>query len=391
MAGNGLNRSFMNDSLENGDWKASARASPSPDTSPTAVAPESKNGATDYSAFGEEGSLYLGLFPNNVVNLLQDESAWRNRVSGIGMMTEAISAATVDTSALETNLGLVVDLLMGPIGDSHFKVVQAGLELLPALVAKVGDSLLPYLSKLIRGILVKMGSNKYVIKQAGMCALRDLMVRLQPETVIGEIAFVGFRHKTSRVREEAINAVTMALLSFPKDSFDPLLLLRDLCPCLSDSKPRVREAAFEAAALLCEMLHHSILKIALTTIANSGKPSNGGVSLMEAFQARLFRHLLPRLNADGIVEHAIPVSSSKSPHSFSGADVEWVLMTGRRADGGTTISDVPAPPPPQVCDTVRHPSLTQSTGLCWSAGKRVFWEKESRERPDTPPALLVVW
>jgi len=163
MASNGLEHSMLNDSLEIGEWRATA-----------SVAPETRNGGTDYSAFSENGALYLGLFPHYVVNMLQDKSSWKNRASGIGEIQSTISSVQ-DSSTLEANLPMIVNLVTVPLGDANFKVAQTGLELVGCLVLKVGRGLTPYLPVLVPRILAKMGSNKYAIRQAGMKVLMQLM------------------------------------------------------------------------------------------------------------------------------------------------------------------------------------------------------------------------
>lgn len=128
MASPGLNRSFMDDSLENGEWRAAA-----------AVGPETLNGDANYFAFSGESELHLGLFPHYVVNLLQDKSSWKNRVSGIDKIRSVIDGVQ-DSTVLESNLAMIVELVTGPLGDTHFKVAQTGLQLVESLVSQVGEA-----------------------------------------------------------------------------------------------------------------------------------------------------------------------------------------------------------------------------------------------------------
>ena len=384
MADDGQNHSFMNDSLElsGGGRKSSPAAS-------VAVAPEDKNGDTDYFAFSEEeDGLYLGLFPQYVVNLLQDKSNWKNRATGIGKIQSVISDIR-DSSVLESNLALVVELITAPLSDPHFKVAQTGLELVGCLVVKIGRSISPYLPTLVPGILVKMGSNKFVIKQAGMRVLMQLMHNVGSEKVVSEVVNSGLQHKTSRVREESINVITAALLTFPRTNFHLFMLVRELIPSMADQKQKVRQASLEAIALLCHLMDPSDLKLVVAAVANIERTSEkvvameeaGGNTMMEALHARISRHFLPQLNADGLVDHAVPVASAKAPHSYSGRDVDWILATGgTKSSGG------------QQQEQARKPSLAQSSEQSTfrpyrSAGKKLPWEKDS---PDEPMPVTTV-
>ena len=383
MASNGLEDSMLNDSLEIGEWKAAV-----------SIAPESRNGSTDYLAFSEQDELYLGLFPHCVVDMLHDKSSWNNRASGIAKIRSAISSVR-DSSILEAHLPMVVKLVSVPLGDSHFKVAQTGLELVGCLVSKVGKCLAPYLPSLVPGILAKMGSNKYVIKQAGMNVLMQLMRCCKPQQVVSQVTNYGLQHKTSRVREESINVVIAALLTFPKTDFLLLSLVREIAPCLGDDKQKVRQASLEAIALLSCLIGRVDLREVIAIVANVEKirgletRGDGGVSMMDAFHARLLRQVYPQLNADGLVEHSVSVANVKTPHSYTGSDVEWILASrGSKTSGANTVV---AQQQQQQGVTSKKPPLAQVNGSSVSggstfrpyrsAGKRLPWETEAAEEP----------
>jgi len=388
MASNGLEHSMLNDSLEIGEWRATA-----------SVAPETRNGGTDYSAFSENGALYLGLFPHYVVNMLQDKSSWKNRASGIGEIQSTISSVQ-DSSTLEANLPMIVNLVTIPLGDANFKVAQTGLELVGCLVLKVGRGLTPYLPVLVPRILAKMGSNKYAIRQAGMKVLMQLMRCCKVQQVLSEITDCGLQHTNSRVRGESINVVIAALLTFPKTELPLLPLVKEIAPILGDEKQKVRQASLEAIALLSHLIDRADLKEVVATVANAekvrGRPERGseGVSMMDAFHTRLSRQVYPQLNSDGLVEHAIPVANAKALHSYAGADVDWILASkGSKvpeASGGNTVASVTQGPVPTA---LKKSSMMQANGSSTSgtavfrpyrsAGKRLPWEMEAVEEAAT--------
>lgn len=151
-----------------------------------------------------------------------------------------------------------------------------------------------------------------------------LMRHLRPEQVVREVGSCGLRHKTSRVREESNNIIIAALLTFPKTDFRLFPLVREVSPGLYDSKQKVRQASLEALALLTSMLEQGDLKHIVAAIASVDPTKKAGLegnesTVMKAFQARLSRQTFPRLNQDGLVEHAVRVASGQSAPRVLGA------------------------------------------------------------------------
>lgn len=356
-------KSFMNDSLE--EWDAAV------------VAPEGKNGGTDYLAFSAEDPLHFGLFPSYVLNLLQDKSSWKSRATGVGKLHASLTALR-DTTQLESHLAMTVELVAASVSDSHFKVAQSGLEVAECLVSKVGGSLGAHLHTLVPSVVVRMGSKKYAIKQAGMRVLMRLMHKLRPEQVLSEATNAGLQHKTSRVREETINVVIAALLTFPKSDFHMLSLVQEVAPALNDGKPSVRQACLEAVALLSHLVDRTDLKEVVSSIASVERKGDGKTFAMNAFHTRLSRQLLPTVNSDGLVEHAVAVAGPKPSYSYAGADVDWILGLS----GVKTVTES------SQGGEQGEPGAQSTSGSVFrpyrSAGKRLPWEMKGEEQSGTP-------
>ena len=352
----------------------------------SSVAPETHlNGETDYLAFshGSQEELYLGLFPKYIVNLLQDATNWKNRVSGVTKIQSVVNGIA-DKAVLQKNLPLVLELLSAPMGDSHFKVSQMGLELIECLVKKVGRGIKPHMPSLVKSVMARVGSNKFVLKQAGMRVMMELMVACHPEPVVLEAANFGLGHKTSRVREETINVITAALLTFPSSEFHFNIIIRELCPSMSDSKSKVRQASFEAMTFLCH-LDNSNLKEVVSNMAGSRHSSSESsrqqtmengladneVSLMDAFYTRISRKLLPTLTEAGLVQHGLQVINDKLP-ATTGSDVAWILLAGdNQSKAKTSGTGLDMSGQQQVGESMFRPYR--------SAGKRLPWEKDHTE------------
>lgn len=371
MALNGLERSFMNDSLEDGDWKRSV------------VAPESSfNGDTDFNAFSPtQEELYLGLFPNWMVNMVQDKANWKNRVAGISKIQSVIDSVPDKSLPRNSDLAAMLEFVSSPINDSHFKVNQMALELLESVVKKLGKRIKPHIPNLVSTVLVKMGSNKYLIKQAGMRLMMELMRTNGPELVVREIVNSGVHYKTSRVREESLNTITAALLTFPASEFHLIPLMRDLAPSMTDNKPKVRQASFDVMSVICDRVERTDLKEVVAAVTEIDETK----TVWNAFQIRIARHCLPSLNADGLVEPAIPVANSKVPnhHIEDGLDTDWILYGSKVQSNGTDASKSQQP----SYSNQRKNSLGTSMFRPYrSAGKRLPWELEQTE--ETVSCLL---
>ena len=318
-AENSPKSTFLHDSLELQEW-----------TAPIAITPERNTYEEYMNGLGEDG-MYVGIFPNSMVTLLEDGSDWKNRMTGVAKMNVVLKELH-DLVALESSLHSVVELTLTSLADPHFKVVEMGLELLETAVSRAGHSIVPYLDSIAGSVLDKMGTNKRSLKVAGMKVMRQLMRYAGPQAVVDEVVRSGFGQASSKVREETVNVVTAALLSFPHQQLNVPSLVEDIVPCLGDKKAKVRQASLECVVLLAglmeskEQLQHLISSIANIErkMAAAGLLVPGSVSLMAAFRARLSREQYPSLGVDGLVEHLVSVADVGG-HAFSGPDVDWIL------------------------------------------------------------------
>lgn len=383
MATSGQRHSLLNDSLDTLEWHQAKASTVSPESHP--------NGDVDYSAFSHNGSedICFGLFPGYVVDLMNDKANWKNRTSGITKMQTIINELP-DCSPLYPHLDLILQLATTTLSDSHFKVVQMGLELIACIVARVCNRIRPHLPTLVQSILVRVGSNKYVLKEAGMRVLKELMIAVRPRLVINEIMTFGLHHKTSRVREESLNVISAALLSFPKTEFDLISIVKDIAPSMGDNKSRVRQAALETVAMSCSLVDESDMKQIVVMVAGIQKSNptkycmHNGPSMIDAFQSRLARQAVPQLNAHGLVDHVVIVANTKPPFSKTGSDVSWIMSAGgvKAQPNGDHVKSSEYPEPLSQ-PRQRRPSATNGvTSISRpyrSARKRLPWEVEGED------------
>ena len=340
------------------------------------VAPETNTVRVDYQAFGEE-DLYLGLFPHYVLGQLCDGSNMESKIAAVAVIKKALEQCE-DPSLLQQNLHEVVSLVTRPLSDPNFRIVLTGLDLLNDLISKVGKLLGPYLKELISSYLGKVGSNRYVVKQAGMAVLNHLMEVLKPWPVVMAVASYGLSHKHSRVREETVNIITASLLNFPRGEFDLLWLVQQTAPLLADSKQKVRQACLEEFAVLADRLgKEGLLQQVVSAVVSverglvSNLAADPNLSLMLAFQARIARQMLPQLNQDGLVDHVVNVTSYKGSCELTGSDIDWIMA----AAGKNSLS----PKDSQKVSASGY-AIQAVPGPIRSAGKRLPWDAEPRDQ-----------
>lgn len=332
----------------------------------------SRNGSMDNRTFQEDQGLYLGLFPRGILADLKDQSSLEKRQTAVNVIQHTIQTCK-KKSLLQESLPQLVDLVTTPLNDTNFKIVLIGLQLMRDLIEQVGNLLAPYLTPLVSSYLGKVGSNKYAVKQAGMQVLVQLMRALDPWAVTSTVAVYGLAHKQTKVREETLNVIISSLLSFPAKYFKLGRLVEITVPLLVDSKRRVRQACLETLSVLADRMGRRKTKFIMSMIADmetklSAELEDDNVGLLLAFQTRLARRKLPRLNSDGLVDHVLTVASGHSVEEFTGADVDWILTATKGKSpasrmkntemGGQGATTCPAPGPLK------------------SAGKRLPWDPE---------------
>ena len=385
----GPGNSFLSDSLEasSNNWQRMQSSV----VEPVDYAREEVN----RSAFSAEDKI-LGPFPKYVINLLRDANDWKNRTSGVTKMQSIINGLPSDYS-LEPHLDGILELATSTLNDNHFKVTQLGLELIACIVAKFGNSIRPFFPSLVQGIMSKVGSSKFVLKQAGLQVLKELMVALRPQPVVNEVIKFGLYHKLSKVREESLNVITVSLLTFPKSEFNLSSILKEAIPTMGDSKSRVRQASFEIVALICS-IEPSAVKGTVTEIVSQRDShkckysTQNGLTLMVAFQTRLARGTsgVPKLNENGNVEYSISISNNKAV-AVSGDDVQWILAGGggKSPSSGdvSEVKDGTLSQPIQRKGSLSN-GVASSSRPYRSAGKRLPWEMEGEELVSEPCVYL---
>lgn len=359
------------------------------------VGPESaKTGETDFNAFSlspvEE--VYLEFIPSSVVAMLNDKSNLNNRLEAIGSIERTLKQTLSVLS--DKDLKYVVDLVSISVNDSQSKLSQKGMQVMEYVVNLVGKRLTPYVAGLTPKILTKVSSNKGNLKKAGMSLFKVLMSAIGPMLVLNEIMNSGLRYKTSHVREESINVIISAILHFENGEIQLIPITRELIPSMIDGKAKVRQASFEAVALissrLVNQLDEVVTIIATLHKANERMNKENGLSLMDAYHSRLARNAIPKLDENGLVQYSVPILKA-SQELYSGPDVDWIRAGSTSTGGVATVSgkggtgsnysqvhsNSPSQLPPQSSNILE--SDPPSTFRPYRSASKRPWETENKQ------------
>ena len=154
------------------------------------------------------------------------------------------------------------------------------------LIKKLGALSCQYVEPLAAALSHRLGDSKIVIRQLNSRAFRELMYTATPMPVLEQI-LPCLKHRNSRVREETINVIISALLTFPTTDFDFTTLCDTISPCLADPKRRVRQAALEVFAVLAQLMGVNNLKPLIRAIEMLEPEFGDGP--MNAIKARVAR------------------------------------------------------------------------------------------------------
>ncbi|XP_069493592.1 TOG array regulator of axonemal microtubules protein 1 isoform X2 [Ambystoma mexicanum] len=279
-------------------------------------------------------TLKFGLIPPDLHSILLDQEDYKGRTHAMEELKALVQDYSPDIAPSPNVLGLI-SFLCNLLDDNNFKVVHGALEVLNLLVDNLNQSAEQYLRPVISATVKVLGDNKTVIRQEYMKTYMRLMKVVGPQMVLCFL-LEHIKHKQSRVREEVVNVTIAALLTYPSEDFNLSQLARDIAPSLVDGKRKVRHAALEAFAVLASSMGSS--KTSLLRAVDDVELNEDGDGVMNAVQARLARKTLPKLDAQGLVDYAIPLPSSahgRGTHILPGADTAW-LLSGYRTQSAQT-------------------------------------------------------
>jgi hypothetical protein len=153
---------------------------------------------------------------------------------------------------------------------------------------------------------------------------KHLMQRLPTAAIVLKLLSDDFLQvRSSKFRENALQMVIFALLTFPSTYFDVANCVERTARAALDRKKRVRQAALDVIAVLGQI---SSPKTVTEVVAHVSEFHKDGLMLMAAVKARLARKQLPLVGVEGEVQYALKIPSAMNIGSvvMFGSDVEWI-------------------------------------------------------------------
>ena len=316
--------------------------------------PQQREEQTEQHSYLHLNELRFGLFKSHLV-----ESALEGSHE---MRTQALESMRAIIRETQLNqLMLLLDQmdsfllqLISPSIQEHnlFKVSLIALDIIEILVQRIKTPMTQFLPTIV-SLLAKrfgnyllinyhfidcvlIGDSRAVVRDSVVKVIHHLMYSFPPQDIL-DLLLAQKPSKSPKVREEVVNRVTAAVLTFPRSEFSLAKLCFAVSPMLTDNRRSVRLAALECLSVLAQALGPKQISPLLSAVeAIESTCQLDGLVL--ALQARLARRALPHCNQDGSVRYVL------NPQHFSGwfssnePDLEWVMMATPSSTGGTPPS-----------------------------------------------------
>ncbi|XP_035224209.1 TOG array regulator of axonemal microtubules protein 1-like isoform X2 [Stegodyphus dumicola] len=280
----------------------------------------------------------FGIFQPYITEKIKNDD-WKTRIEAIEHM-KIVIRETPDFCEKISDMDEYMVFLSKLLEDSNFKIVIQTLSIYDLLIDKFRNQMRRFLKTFVTSVLKRLGDSKLVVREHAIRVIHKLMHYIRPTEVLGNL--LQFKDsRNPRLREEIVNRVTAAVLTFPSYNFEFLPLCESVAPLLADIKRRVRLSALECFAALAQAMGPTRL-VPLVTAVDAVEINCDADGLLAAVQARLARRILPRCNEDGAVTYAITLPSSAGTQNRNasawGPDIDWIMA----ASGSSSSSTPPS-------------------------------------------------
>ncbi|KAK8375491.1 hypothetical protein O3P69_008373 [Scylla paramamosain] len=278
-----------------------------------------------------------GVVDAATMNKIRHSEDWKTRADGCEELRGVVKGLE-DPAPLLPHLPHFLQLLDSLFDDNNFRISLTVLDIFRLLLDLLDKAtLLDHLRQLVHAVRKHVGDSKVVVRIENMRVFRRLLQAASPAAVVPILCDALSSHRSSRVREDSLNLIIYALMTFPSYEFDLRRLAERVSVSIADPKRRVRHAALECLAAIAQFLGPAKLGPLMAAVDRVEEEEEAPGAL-EAVQARLARRQLPKVSPDGLIEFSLVVPAPGRHSSLArvkGADVDWV-MAG--AGGGASGS-----------------------------------------------------
>ncbi|XP_077285270.1 CLIP-associating protein isoform X2 [Arctopsyche grandis] len=152
------------------------------------------------------------------------------------------------------DMGLLVDGLLPWVNGGNFKVSQNGLEVLTALINRIGADFSAYTPTVLPHVIDRLGDSKEGVRIAARTALLAIWSSgsLSASTLVARLG-TAFRHKNANMKEEALRCLLCALNEQKSQDLQLKAVTPLVVELLGDPNAAVRDMA---SSTLVEMYKH---------------------------------------------------------------------------------------------------------------------------------------
>lgn len=177
------------------------------------------NGLPMTSVAANSNWFEYGAIDDSIIEKLRDEEDVRVRLSGADELNRAVKTMK-DLTPLLPQMRLFLTFLDSVLeGEINFKMVLLVLETYGVLIDRMRHKVKPHLRSLCSALLRHASNAKIVVRIENYRVIKKLMLVAKPNIVLNNF-FDHLGDKRSMVREDVLNIVMYALLTFPSNEFD---------------------------------------------------------------------------------------------------------------------------------------------------------------------------
>ncbi|CAO1350164.1 unnamed protein product [Diamesa hyperborea] len=242
---------------------------------------------------------------------------WHSRSRALCAIEDALKSSD--------NLAMVqpyLDSLLRSIltAERNTEVIEDQRRLLANLITRLPlENLEDRVTQIVTGMCRQGGAGSNLVAKA-------LMQRLPTASIVLKLLSDDFlQARSSKFRENALQMVIFALMTFPSTYFDIATCVNRTTTAALDRKKRVRQAALDVLAVLGQI---SSPKNVIEVVTDKVEHRKDGMLLIAAVKARLARKQLPLVGTDGEVQYSLKIPSGNGSTNqgviMFGSDVEWI-------------------------------------------------------------------
>ncbi|CAD5121386.1 unnamed protein product [Dimorphilus gyrociliatus] len=283
----------------------------------------------------EEEKLEFGVIPQYIMTKVYNTKSTSIRQTGMEQLFATVSKLDdIGVHCLQPHLMGFISFLHNMLDDPHFKLTMLILDTIGSLVNVLGPKAQHYTRSFVLAFTKRMPDA--LMKISIMKGFITLMHALTPKIVVPFLAD-NLRHKNHKIRQETLNVIIATVLRFPSNDLNLGGICQLIAHTLVDPKKQVRLASLECFSSIAQSMGAG-RREPLANAVDSVELSSNGEGALAAVQARLARRLLPKINTNGLVEYATPLSNR---NSFQGVDIDWIEQASSSTNSARSMRSIP--------------------------------------------------